>query len=328
MRMHRFAGLAVVAVFLLIVVAAAVPADGSSSAAGNPKVAIRSEMGLIVVEIFADKAPVTAANFLKYVDAKLYDGTVFHRTVTMDNQPNDAVKIEVIQGGQMPQGVTGFPAIALERTSVTGLKHEDGTISMARSGPDTATASFFFCIGPQPELDFGGKRNKDGQGFAAFGKVVTGMEAVRKIQKAPAEGQTLKPPVKIQYAARVTGPERLAVQHILIAFKGTIPGQDGAKVTRTKEEAQALAVKLFEQAKGGADFDALVKANTDDEYPGIYAMTNFDIPPNKEQKEYSRGGMVRAFGDVSFSLPVGGVGLAVYDPAFSKYGWHIIKRIR
>jgi len=120
----------------------------------------------------------------------------------------------------------------------------------------------------------------------------------------------------------------VAVQHILIAFKGTIPGPDGAKVTRTKEEAEALAGKLFDQAKGGADFDALVKAGTDDEYPGVYAMTNFDLQPNKEQKEYSRGGMVRGFGDVSFGLPVGGIGLAVYDPLFSKYGWHVIKRVR
>ncbi len=323
MRTHRIAG-AAAALFCMVLLAA----GPASAAADNPKVAIRSDRGLIVVEVYADKAPATAANFLKYVDAKLYDGTVFHRTVTMDNQPNDAVKIEVIQGGQMPPGAKGFPPILLERTSVTGLRHEDGTISMARSGADTATASFFFCIGPQPELDFGGKRNKDGQGFAAFGKVVAGMDVVRKIQKEPADGQTLKPPVKIQYVERVTGSERVTVQHILIAFKGTIPGPDGAKITRTKEEAEALAGKLFEQAKGGADFDALVKANTDDEYPGIYKMSNFDLTPNKVEKEYSRGGMVRAFGDVSFGLPVGGVGLAVYDPAFSKYGWHIIKRIQ
>jgi peptidyl-prolyl cis-trans isomerase A (cyclophilin A) len=310
--------------FLTIILAAAA-ALAVPAAAENPRVAIRSEMGLVVVEVYADKAPATAANFLRYVDAKLYDGTVFHRAVTLDNQPNDAVMIEVIQGGQMPPGVAGLPAIALERTSATGLRHEDGTISMARSGADTATSSFFFCVGPQPELDFGGKRNKDGQGFAAFGKVVAGMDVVRKIQKAPAEGQTLKPPVKILYAARVTGPERLAVQHVLIAFKGSIPEP---KVTRTKEEAQALAEKLFAQAKKGGDFDTLVKANTDDEYPGVYAMTNFGIPPDKERKEYSRGGMVRAFGDVSFGLGVGDVGLAVYDPLVSKYGWHIIKRVR
>ena len=325
MRPKRFTILAAGAVLSAAVIAGGAGA-APAEAAENPRVAIRVEkMGLIVVEVNADKAPVTAANFLKYVDAKLYDGTVFHRTVTMDNQPNDAVKIEVIQGGGMPQGIAGFPAIALERTSATGLKHEDGTISMARSGPDTATSSFFFCIGPQPELDFGGKRNKDGQGFAAFGKVIAGMDVVRKIQKEPAEAQTLKPPVKIVFAARVTGPERLAVQHILIAFKGSIPEE---KVVRSKEDAEALAKKLFEEARGGADFDALVKANTDDEYPGVYAMTNFGVTPDKEKKEYSRGGMVRAFGDMSFGLGVGEVGLAVFDPQASKYGWHIIKRVR
>jgi peptidyl-prolyl cis-trans isomerase A (cyclophilin A) len=90
-----------------------------------------------------------------------------------------------------------FPPIKLERTRDTGLAHKDGTISMARDGPDTATSDFFVCIGDQPELDFGGKRNPDGQGFAAFGKVVKGMEVVKKIQAAPAEEQALKPPVKI-----------------------------------------------------------------------------------------------------------------------------------
>lgn len=310
--------------FLCLALAAAL-SPVLAVAAARPKVAMKTKMGLIVVEIYEDKAPVTSANFLKYVDARLYDDTVFHRTVTLDSPRNQPIKIEVIQGGQMPQGVQGFPPIPLERTSVTGLRHEDGTISMARSGPDTATASFFFCIGPQPELDFGGKRNKDGQGFAAFGKVVSGMDAILKVHKSPADqNELLTPPVVIQYAERVTGPERVAVQHILIAFKGSIPE---AKVTRTRDEAKALAEKLFEDAKKGGEFDVLVKKFTDDEYPGVYKMSNFDVAPNKEQKEYSRGGMVRSFGDVSFSLPVGGVGLAVYDPKFSKYGWHIIKRM-
>lgn len=85
----------------------------------------------------------------------------------------------------------------LERTNRTGLKHLDGTISMARNGADTATSDFFICIGNQPELDFGGKRNPDGQGFAAFGHVVRGMDVVRKIQKSKAEAQTLKPPIEI-----------------------------------------------------------------------------------------------------------------------------------
>jgi peptidyl-prolyl cis-trans isomerase A (cyclophilin A) len=173
-------------------------------AAQNPKVLIKTEMGDITVELYADKAPGTVANFLKYVDAKLYDETTFHRTVTLENQKPEEIKIEVIQGGQVA-GAKSFPAIPLERTSVTGLKHEDGTISMARGGADSATSSFFFCINPQPALDFGGARNKDGQGFAAFGKVVGGMDVVRKIHKAPHEGQTLKPPVKILSVTRIGG---------------------------------------------------------------------------------------------------------------------------
>jgi len=170
--------------------------------AGNPKVLIKTDLGRIAVEIYEDRAPVTAANFLKYVDAGLYDGSVFHRTVTLDNQPDSAVRIEVIQGGQLSPDKS-FPAIKLERTSASKIKHLDGVISMARSGPDTATSSFFICINDQPELDFGGKRNPDGQGFAAFGRVIAGMEVVRTIQKQPADGQTLKPPVKILSIARI-----------------------------------------------------------------------------------------------------------------------------
>ncbi len=171
--------------------------------AQNPKVLMRTELGDITVEIFGDKAPITAANFLKYVDNKLYDGSVFHRTVTMDNQPKNEIKIEVIQGGQLA-GDKEFPAIPLERTSVTGIKHTDGAISMARDGPDSATSSFFICVGDKPELDFGGRRNKDGQGFAAFGKVIAGMDIVKKIHKSPKENQNLKPPIKIISITRIS----------------------------------------------------------------------------------------------------------------------------
>ena len=173
-----------------------------AEAAQNPKVLMKTELGDITVEIFADKAPITAANFLKYVENKLYDGSVFHRTVTMDNQPKDEIKIEVIQGGQLGRDKE-FPAIMLERTSATGVKHTDGAISMARGGPDSATSSFFFCVGDQPELDFGGRRNKDGQGFAAFGKVTAGMDVVKKIHQSPKENQSLKPPIKIISISRI-----------------------------------------------------------------------------------------------------------------------------
>jgi len=174
----------------------------SAEAAQNPRLLIKTELGDMTVEIFERQAPVTSANFLKYVDHKLYDGSVFHRTVTMDNQPKNEIKIEVIQGGQLPQEKE-FPPIPLERTKETGLRHIDGAISMARGGPDTATSSFFICIGDQPELDFGGRRNKDGQGFAAFGKVVAGMDVVKKIQQSPKENQDLKPPLKIISITRI-----------------------------------------------------------------------------------------------------------------------------
>jgi peptidyl-prolyl cis-trans isomerase A (cyclophilin A) len=162
------------------------------------RVLIHTDKGDIAVEIDTVHAPVTAANFLRYVDGKFYDGGRFHRTVTRDNQPDNKLKIEVIQADMNPDRIKqAFAPIKLERTHKTGLHHKNGTISMARDKPDTATADFFICIGDQPSLDFGGKRNPDGQGFAAFGRVVKGMDVVRKIQTAPAKEQQLTPPVKI-----------------------------------------------------------------------------------------------------------------------------------
>lgn len=169
-------------------------------------VVMTTELGELELAVDVVHAPLTARNFLRYVEAGHYDGGRFHRTVTLkpDNQPNNKVKIEVIQGGVAPaQESKGWPAIGLERTTKTGLKHLDGTISMARAEPDSATSDFFVCIGPQPELDFGGKRNPDGQGFAAFGQVVKGLDVVRRIQAAPADGQTLTPAVRILKASVV-----------------------------------------------------------------------------------------------------------------------------
>jgi peptidyl-prolyl cis-trans isomerase A (cyclophilin A) len=166
-------------------------------------VVIETEKGNIEVELNAEKAPATVANFLRYVDGNFYDGGIFHRTVTPTNQPDNKVKIEVIQGGINPKKANDeFAPIKLERTRVTKLAHKDGTISMARDGPDTATSDFFICIGDQPELDFGGKRNPDGQGFAAFGRVIKGMDVVKAIQGAKAKGQDLDPPVKIVRVGR------------------------------------------------------------------------------------------------------------------------------
>jgi peptidyl-prolyl cis-trans isomerase A (cyclophilin A) len=192
------------AALVLLAGAAAVPAAvPAATQAGRVPIVIETSAGTIEAELDSARAPVTVTNFLRYVDAHAYDGGRFHRTVRMDNQPDNAVKIEVIQGGVAPEkAASGWSPIALERTSVTGLHHVDGAISMARAGPETATSDFFICIGPQPELDFGGKRNADGQGFAAFGRVTRGMEIVQRIQRGPAEAQRLTPPVTIVRVAR------------------------------------------------------------------------------------------------------------------------------
>ena len=166
--------------------------------ADTVRLTVETSAGEIGMELDAKRAPTTVANFLRYVDGGFFDGGQFHRTVTMDNQPDSPVKIEVIQGSVRRESEKKeFAPISLERTSRTGLRHVDGAVSMARSGPDSATSSFFICIGDQPSLDYGGKRNLDGQGFAAFGRVTSGMDVVRKIQRMPAAGQTLTPPVKI-----------------------------------------------------------------------------------------------------------------------------------
>ncbi|HJU44775.1 MAG TPA: peptidylprolyl isomerase [Vicinamibacterales bacterium] len=183
-----------------------------TSAQSNPRVRVQTELGDIVLELDAKRAPITTANFLKYVDAGHYDGGTFHRTVKMDNQPESPVKIEVIQAGVAADKTKqGFPAITLERTSVTGILHKDGVVSMARGTPDSATSGWFITINDQPSLDFGGARNPDGQGFAAFGRVVSGMDVVRRIQASPSstnratnvEAQRLTPPIKIIRVARM-----------------------------------------------------------------------------------------------------------------------------
>jgi len=173
----------------------------------NPKVVISTQLGDIEAELYIDKAPVTAGNFLKYVDSGKYNtNACFYRTVRMDNQPDKPIKIEVIQGGFYSDSVIEkiqFPLIRHETTMETGILHKDGVLSMARNEPGTASSEFFICIGDQPALNFGGNRNPDGQGFAAFGKVINGMEVVRKIQQSKDKDQYLENPVKIIGISRV-----------------------------------------------------------------------------------------------------------------------------
>lgn len=157
---------------------------------------IETSLGTIVIELYPEKAPITVANFLAYTDQHLYDSSSFFRVCTPANEAERDIKIEVIQGGEIPEEKY-LPPIPLETTDQTSLSHLNGTVSMARDAPNTATSSFFICIGDQPELDYGGKRNPDGQGFAAFGQVTEGMDVVRMIQQQKDTNQYLIEPVKI-----------------------------------------------------------------------------------------------------------------------------------
>lgn len=151
--------------------------------------------------------------------------------------------------------------------------------------------------------------------------VITG--ACKKAEDTAGEMAAIDKPAEAPKPA--AGPERVDVQHILISFKGAIPDE---KVTRTREEAEILAQEILGQVQAGEDFDGLVKEYTDDQYPGVYRMSNVGVEPDPNSQEYPRERMVKAFGDVGFSLDVGEVGMTTYDPATSKYGWHIIKRLK
>jgi peptidyl-prolyl cis-trans isomerase A (cyclophilin A) len=174
------------------------------STGDNPFVLMHTDAGDIVIEVYAKRSPLTAGNFLRYVDEERFKKAAFYRVVRADNQPYNEIKIEVIQGGiGFAESELRLPPIAHESTEQTGILHRDGVVSMARAEPGTASSEFFICINDQPELDYGGRRNPDGQGFAAFGKVVEGMEVVRQIHTGEADGQMLKAPVRITEVRRV-----------------------------------------------------------------------------------------------------------------------------
>ncbi len=185
--------------FMLLLLVYNAPSFARDEPDSAATVIIHTELGDIRAVLYMKHAPVTCANFMKYVGLFGKEGGTFYRTVTPENQPDNKIKIEVIQGGFNPDQIdtAGIRPVLLERTSKTGLSHKDGTLSMARNSTDSGSTEFFICIGDQPELDYGGMRNPDGQGFAAFGRVVSGMEIVRLIQHSPANGQTLTPPVLI-----------------------------------------------------------------------------------------------------------------------------------
>lgn len=164
----------------------------------NPGIVIETTLGDIEAELYPAKAPATVANFLQYIDKGLFDNSCFYRVVRSDNQPDDSIKIEVIQGGRYNEEDDAIAPVIHENTDLTGIRHLDGTISMARWKPGTATSEFFITIGNQPSLDAGGMRNRDGQGFAAFGRVTNGMEVVKKIHSIEAPEQYLTDTVPIK----------------------------------------------------------------------------------------------------------------------------------
>ena len=207
--MRRF----ILSSLIVLLIATAQP---GVAVAESVNIVMKTTAGDIYLELLPDAAPVTVENFLNYVDGNHFDNAQFYRVVRMDNQAQNNVKIEVIQGGiDMDGEESAFDAIAHESTETTGILHQDGVISMARLEPGTATSEFFICVNDQPELDYGGGRNPDGQGFAAFGKVVKGMDIVRKIQNMNTDnppgaeleytsGQMLIDPVVIYGISRVS----------------------------------------------------------------------------------------------------------------------------
>jgi peptidyl-prolyl cis-trans isomerase A (cyclophilin A) len=173
----------------------------------NPRTVVTTELGKFTIQVDPAKAPISSKNYLAYVDGGYLNGSSVYRIVAPKNQGDDvAYKIAVIQWGRGPEreDQPPFPPIAHEDTRATGLKHLNGTISMARREPGTATSEFFICIGDQPELDFGGHRNPDGQGFAAFGQVVEGMDVVRAIYARAEDTGLLKHRIGIPRVERAS----------------------------------------------------------------------------------------------------------------------------
>lgn len=172
----------------------------SSKKYTNPTVVIETQYGNIQVELYPDKAPKSVAAFLSYVGKGLYKNSSFYRVLKEENQPSSSFKSKLIQGGIWQSDnarAVILPGIPHETTQQSGILHKDGTISLARTTPGTATSEFFICLGDQPAYDYGNNANPDKLGYAAFGKVVKGMAIVRQIHSQPEDGENFNPPVKI-----------------------------------------------------------------------------------------------------------------------------------
>jgi len=176
----------------------------------SPNVILETSLGAIEIEVYPEKAPLSAGDFLNYVDRKYYHGQGFYRVVRADNDPRQ-MGMSLIQGGRLNIESLGAP-IAHETTKMTGLRNKAGSVAIAREEPGTGSAAFFFInIDDNNFLNEGGERNPDGQGYAVFGQVVSGMDVIKKIQARDVaresddertQGQFLKEPVIISKAFR------------------------------------------------------------------------------------------------------------------------------
>jgi peptidyl-prolyl cis-trans isomerase A (cyclophilin A) len=167
----------------------------------TPRVVIQTQAGEIEVELYPRQAPRTVAAFLSYVDSGFYKRSFFYRVLNEEDQVTGVEPSELIQGGIWRTNhakAVSLPGVPHESTQQTHILHTDGVISLARQAVGTATTEFFICVGDQPGFDYGGKNNPDGQGYAAFGKVVKGMDVVRAIYAMPEEDQSFTPPVSIK----------------------------------------------------------------------------------------------------------------------------------
>ena len=189
--------------------AGALAASGAiaQTASATARVVLQTALGAITLELATAAAPITVANFLRYVDAGRFDGAGFYRAVKTTDTPLTGL----LQGGLQNASAKPFPPITHESTTLTSLRHTDGTISMARYDPGTATSEFFVCIGDQPSLDADPTLPGDNAGFAAFGHIVEGMDVARAILRSPVsptagegtmKGQMLDPVVGIRTARR------------------------------------------------------------------------------------------------------------------------------
>jgi peptidyl-prolyl cis-trans isomerase A (cyclophilin A) len=172
----------------------------------EPTIKIETNFGDIIVELYPAKAPKTVAAFLSYVDSGYYKNSSFYRVLKAEDQPSNAFKSDLIQGGiwlSQNKKQMSLAGITHETTKQTGILHKDGTISLARSEPGTANTEFFIVIGDQPAYDYGGTANPDKQGFAAFGRVIEGMDIVKDIHKQPDNQTSFTPPIVINDIVRL-----------------------------------------------------------------------------------------------------------------------------